>query len=313
MPALGPTTYNQFTTGVSTPAGTLPIPLYLKSLADLFITEVDSVEDWIPRAFKVSNTDMIQETSQGFAGLTDFHDWDGESGQRLQNIDMMYATTLVQKFWRDGIAFSWKFMKFLQYREVMADMVSSLAKQAQITRQKFAFSYLNEGFTTVWNATDNVYFFSAAHKLLNGLTCSNLTTGALSVTSLQTAVNLLENTKDDRGNKMNYKAAELWVPTDMQFIADEVLGHAGWRPDTGNNTPNALAKKGIKPVVCPWLDDSHAWFVKAADTKTICKVSQPLEQTMYKDNNLKSTIHDAIFGFQVGAKDWRGWVGSTGV
>lgn len=313
MPLTGPTTYNQFTTGISTPAGTLPIPLYLKSLNDLFITEVDTVEDWIPRLFKVSDTDLIQDTSQGFAGLTDFRDWSGESGQNLQNISMRYATTLVQRFWRDGVAFSWKFMKFIQYREIMAEMVSSLAKQAQITRQKYAFSFLNNGFSgTYWNATDASYLFSATHHLLSGNTYSNLITGALSVSNLQTAINLLEMTPDDQNNRMNYKGAELWVGTSLQFVAQEVLGKPEWRPDTGNNTPNALAKKGIQLVVCPWITDTDSWFVKAANTKLIAKVSQPLAQRMYKDDNQMSTIHDAYFGLAVGAKDWRGIVGSTG-
>jgi hypothetical protein len=311
--ATGGNTFN------SLPHNTLTASAYVKYLQEVFMEQTKKVNDDAAMAFHTKTTDTLTSYAHTFAGIGSYNAWDGETPLAAQAFTPKNFITMTQVFYRTGLALTWKLLKYLQYREVITEAIAGLGVAGKYDMQTHAFSFLNTGFnadtTNPWYSVEAKAFFSATHGLSNGSTYSNLATGALSVTTLQNACVLLRKTPDEQGRIMGIQPRRLWVAPDQEFTAHEILAK-GYRmkPDTANNTPNALNDlTSIEVKTCEHITSSTAWFLQGDEYKTILEVSQPLSQTQYKDDTIRGIVHEAIFAQQVGARSWRGWVGSTGL
>jgi phage major head subunit gpT-like protein len=302
---------------MSTTYASLPVGVFTKTLKDVFLNEAGKVTNYIDRLYEVTRTDLIQNTYQSFAGLGPANTWNGEETISFETIQARYQTTITQIFYRKGVKFTWKMKKYEQYG-LMRDMISSLARAMAQTKQIYAISFFNQQLAggvsnAPWNATEGKFLFDSGHPLATGGTYDNLISGALSVTTLQAAIATLFKTPDDQGNVMGIRPTRLWVAPDGYANAVEVVNKGvGLRSDTEKNTKNFFDEYGIEVTACEYLTDTDGWFLQGDYNKAICEVSANLEQSQWTDNDDKSTIHDAIFALNVGALDWRGWVGSKG-
>jgi|GEM_PF-2449458 len=302
---------------MSTTYASLPVGVFTRTLKDVFLNEAGKIANYIDKLYDVTRTDLIQNTYQSFAGLGPANTWTGEETISYDTIQARYQTIITQIFYRKGVKITWKMKKYEQYG-LMRDMISSLARAMAQTKQIYAISFFNQqlagGVTnTPWNATEGKFLFDTGHPLANGGTYDNLILGALSVTTLQTAIATLFKTPDDQGNVMGIRPVRLWVAPDGYANAVEVVNKGvGLRSDTEKNTKNFFDEYGIEVTACEYLTDTDGWFLQGDYNKAICEISADLEQSQWTDNDDKSTIHDAIFALNVGALDWRGWVGSQG-
>ena len=301
---------------MATVYSSVPIGVFTKTLKDVFMNEANKIPNFIGKLYDVSRTNLIQNKYQSFAGLGVSNPWSGEETITYDTITTRYETTLSQVFYRKGVKYSWKMKKYEQYG-LMTDMITSLARAMAQTKQIFALAFFNEQLAgtsgNYWNATAAKYLFSATHALATGSTTSNIVSGALAVTTLQSAIATLFKTPDDQGNVMGIRPKTLWVAPDGYANAIEVVNSGvGLRSDTAENVKNYFDQYGIAVEQCQYLTDTDGWFLQGDYTKTLCEISADLEQSQWVDNDDKGTIHDAIFALQVGALDWRGWVGSTG-
>ena len=120
----------------------------------------------------------------------------------------------------------------------MQQFVQELGSSARETLELLTHDIINSG-TGTTNHTDGnaVAIFGSAKTLLRGGTWSNLLAPAadLSATSLQTALQNFENTRDDSGKIQVIRARWIWVAPANEWKARELLNSA-FDPESANNS-----------------------------------------------------------------------------
>lgn len=149
--------------------------------------------------------------------------------------------------------------------DVRAEMVREFGRMARVTQDINGFALFRNAFTT--NLTpDGVAWISASHVLMNGGTASNLVTGALTPTTLNTAMVRLMEQKNNRGVILGNTAAYLVVPPALLKTAIEIT-QSVLVPDSANNAVNVFKSPlGIEVVTSPYLGaaaggSDTAWFL----------------------------------------------------
>jgi len=202
---------------------------------------------------------------------------------------------------------------------VWAEDVRDFASKAKDTQDYNAFRVFRNGFTTELTA-DGVAFFSASHTLIGGGTQSNLVTGALSPTTLNTAmVNLLEQ-KDQSGVIRGSSPSVLLVPPALWKHAREITDSA-LISDSGNNNVNVYRSAlGITVWTSHWLGavaggSDTAWFLLAKRHGVTRLIRQGLETALtdWRYSNNLTYRYQANFREEVFVADYAGAVGSTGL
>jgi phage major head subunit gpT-like protein len=150
----------------------------------------------------------------------------------------------------------------------MGDMSKALGRSARETMEVLVHDVFNG---TTKTAGDAVAIFSSSHTRLGGGTWSNdaAVPASLSVTSLRSAIQALENTTTDRSLQQVIKPSKLLVPPALEWTARELLNSA-YDPETGNNSINPLQTRNLQLVVDPFLTSSTAWFLIADQNPIIC-------------------------------------------
>ena len=147
----------------------------------------------------------------------------------------------------------------------MSSITRELGTSSRETLNLLVFDIFNSGTTTnTHSAGDGLAIFSASHTLLRGGTWSNLLSPAadLSATTLQTALDLMENLKDDTGKFMRLKAKSVLVNPSNAWKLKELLNSA-YDPETANNSVNILKERNLTPMVTPYYTDTDAFTLMA--------------------------------------------------
>ena len=140
-----------------------------------------------------------------------------------------------------------------------------LGSSARETLNVLTFDIYNNGTaTTNHTGGDALALFSNAHTQLRGGTWSNLITPAadLSATSLQTAIQNYENTKDDTGKWQNARAKWILVNPANEWKARELL-QSTYDPESPNNAVNTLRSRNLQLIVSPYYTDTDAFTLIA--------------------------------------------------
>lgn len=202
---------------------------------------------------------------------------------------------------------------------VWSRSVSDFAMKARVTQDSNAFATYRGAFTTTLTA-DGQAWISATHLLLNGATYSNLVTGALSPTTLNTAIIALRQQPDQAGVILGNVPAYLVVPSALFKHATEITDSA-LIADSGNNNVNVYRSAyGITIYTSPYLDavaggSDTAWFLLARNHCVTRIIRQGL-QTFLRDwgySNNRTYFYQANFREVVYVADYIGSVGSTGL
>lgn len=196
--------------------------------------------------------------------------------------------------------------------------VSDLALKARVTQDQNAFGVFRNGFTTTLTA-DGAAWISASHTLLNGQTYSNIITGALSPTTLNTAIVALRQQVDQSGVILGNVPSMLVVPSALFKHATEITDSA-LIADSGNNNINVFRSAyGITIYTSPYLDavaggSDTAWFLLAKNHCVTRIIRQGVETFLrnwgYSDN--RTYFYQANFREVVYVPDYIGAVGSLG-
>jgi hypothetical protein len=167
-------------------------------------------------------------------------------------------------------ALGYKITEKLQDWELYGQIMKfeqGLREAAEYDTQTFGFALLNNATnTTVSAGFDGLALASTAHTRLDGgATQANrpTTLGALSVSTLQTALTQFNKWNNDRGRPIVTRATTLVVPPDLEFSAHEILD-SQMRPDTANDTINVLNRYGLKVHVSRYLSSSTFWCLLGA-------------------------------------------------
>lgn len=256
----------------------------------------------------VMPSDMAYDEDQVVAGL-------GLARAKPENEQITYDDPIqggTKRYLHTTYALGWQVtMEMIQDDKynMMSKIPAELVKSCRQTWEQLGANVLIQGGSTITTA-DGVSLFNTAHPLLGGGTYANrLTTlSDLSVTSLQDIIILFENMVNERGLRMLLSPKKLWLPPEMQFVAQEVL-QSQYKPYTGTNEVNSVQGR-LEPAVLHFLSTTTGWYVSCGDDD--CNNvkfkwrAKPTSDTI-DDFETKGTKHSVIFRASAGATDWRGW------
>ena len=191
-------------------------------------------------------------------------------------------------------------------------LAKHLGKSMRETQEIKCANVLNRAFNSAYTGPDGVSLINASHPGI-GTTYSNITTGTLSQTTLETLLQNIRNAVDPRGKKIGLKAERLVVPPALEMTA-KVLLKSALRAGTGNNDINpVIGSIADNPAVLSRLTSNTAWFIKTDAMQGLQFVDRtPLEKTMEGDFETNSMRYKSMERYQVGWTDPRGCFGASG-
>lgn len=197
-------------------------------------------------------------------------------------------------------------------------MVQKFAQNARSTRDQTAFGIYRNAFTTTLTA-DGVALVSASHVTIADGTVSNIVSGALTPTTLNTAiVSLLQQTSQD-GVIMGQQPAFLLVASANYKNALEITGSA-LVSNSANNAINVYSSTyNISVWQSPYLSAAQggsdtAWFLLSRNhgvTRYIRQeITTDLVDYVFTSNN--NYIYKGMYREIYGVTDYVGVVGALG-
>jgi hypothetical protein len=192
--------------------------------------------------------------------------------------------------------------------------IAELGKAAGYTKDLRFWDVINSGTLAVRIGVDGLPLFSAVHPLFGVIagTQSNIVTGALSKSTLQTACDRFWYLQNDKGVPVISKPTTLWVPYQQRWKAKELLKSA-LDPDTGNNAINTMYDEGITYKVGHFLTDPYACYLVGTEHDVRFINRREAQFMSYDDPNTRSSIFKGDMRFTTTFFDWRGVVKITGV
>ena len=192
------------------------------------------------------------------------------------------------------------------------DLMSAVADDQEV----FGLGILNNGFvTTDDTGFDGLALFSTAHTRLDaGANQANrpATDVALSLSALHDAIITFRNWRNDRGRPFMASPKLLVIPPDLMMVADELLSSA-LKPDSADNTINAVTRFGLQFKVVDYLTSTTAWFLLGEnhDLNFLWRFRpQSGSETEFDTDIIKRKVR---LGYSKGFGEWRNTYGTTGV
>jgi len=201
-----------------------------------------------------------------------------------------------------------------------------LARAMANTKQVKAADVFNNGFSASYLGGDGVALFSASHPTMTGNQSNIIGSSDLSESSLETGLIAISKVKDDRGILIGAQAVSLHVPTDLVFVADQILNSTmsttiGVNPTdttvgaTNLNDINSIRNQGMVPkgfFVNRRFTDTNNWFLKTdVPNGTKMFVRAPLATKMEEDFDTGNLRFKARERYSFGWSDWRGFFGAN--
>jgi len=201
-----------------------------------------------------------------------------------------------------------------------------LARAMANTKQVKAADVFNNGFSASYLGGDGVALFSASHPTMTGNQSNIIGSSDLSESSLETGLIAISKVKDDRGILIGAQAVSLHVPTDLVFVADQILNSTmsttiGVNPSdatvgaTNVNDINSIRNQGMVPkgfFVNRRFTDTNNWFLKTdVPNGTKMFVRAPLATKMEEDFDTGNLRFKARERYSFGWSDWRGFFGAN--
>jgi len=202
---------------------------------------------------------------------------------------------------------------------IIKRMPSALSRSAHQTEEVNTWSVLNNAFSTAQLGLDRQPLCSLAHPNVaagpgSGPYSNRLATDAdLSITSLQSMLELMETTTDDRDMPILLRPKLLVIPYSLKWMAKELL-ESEHKPHTADNEINALKGEGLSYMVAHYLTSTSAWFLLTDKEEHYLRFFW--REALSFDNDDDFDTGDAKFKaymrFTCGFSGWRGIAGTPG-
>lgn len=192
---------------------------------------------------------------------------------------------------------------------------AELGKAVAYTREYKFWDIFNAGFvTTTRTGIDSAALF-ASHTLLGGGTYANYaaTAGALSMTTLQSGLNVFAKMVKENSVPCPTRAKLLIVPPELRFTAEK-LTKSEYNPENANNEKNYDEVTSLQFMVVPYLSSTTAWFLAADkpkhDLRFIWRM-QP-ETSAQDDFSTSTALFKVMCRFNATFVNYRGVYGNAG-
>lgn len=196
------------------------------------------------------------------------------------------------------------------------DRSKLLARSMAETKEIVHANIFNRGFDSNFLGGDGVELFSAAHPTAVGNQSNLLAVAAdFSELALEDMLIQMADNKNSRGLRFPLQGKKLIIRHELMFEVERVL-KSTLRSGTANNDLNALKSMGVLPegwVVCHYLTDADAWFVKTnADNGLLSFERRKLKFTQDNDFDTSNAKAKATERYIPDWNDWRGVYGTPG-
>lgn len=184
----------------------------------------------------------------------------------------------------------------------------ALGRSMRTTKNITVWSIFNNAFGTE-TTPDGVSVFNNAHPLIEGGTFDNLVSADLSITSLETAINIFDDMVDQRGLPIDIEPANLLHPPELRWLVGEIL-KSPERPDTGNRAIN-IVQNILQPVMVKYLTGDDDWFVGITPSGWGPTLFNRRNLTTSSDTDF-DTGNGKTKSSQRHSQGWTTWVGHVG-
>lgn len=228
-----------------------------------------------------------------------------------------YKTRLTNVVWALGWMASREEIEDNQYESRAARRSRNLAYSMAQSKEIVHAAHFNNGFSSSYLGGDGVALFSASHPTLAGLKANKPTVSAdLSEAALEDERINIRLMTNSRGLKMYFRAKELVVPPQLEFVATRLL-KSEKQPGTANNDVNANKAVSMSGGFSVWdyLTDAKAWFLMVDNVPEGMVTLQRRKLEMDQDNDwdTENAKAKATERYISGWVDWRAVRGIQGV
>lgn len=280
-------------------------------LAQVFFNEFQRYAPEYDKICNVSDSKKQFEETLQVVGLGIMNSKAEGVGVSYEDISQGYKQTYTHTTYAKAIRITKEMYEDDMYG-VMKDLTSALARSAYQRIEVESANVLNNAFTGTAGA-DGASLISAAHTLSIGGTQSNALAAHadLSAASLQEAIQVIEDTQDEKGLNVALRPKLLVCTTGNQWTGHELL-KSMYKPGTTDNEVNALLEKNIQYTVNHYLTDADSWFLLADEHKVNFFWRRKPEFFKGNDFDTQDAKFQAAMRFSVGFSDFRGVTGDTG-
>jgi phage major head subunit gpT-like protein len=219
-------------------------------------------------------------------------------------------------------------------------LTESLAKSGRDTIEYYAWAVLNNAFTTSGTGStcwDALAVCANNHSTLkSATTINNYSTSSLSTTSLQAAFDYFDLLVDEAGMPLLMKPKHLIIPSQLKWVANDLLKATGrvWdfaaadinrgaiEAGTTKGYPAADMTNTLNPrngIVDDWsvfathyLTDTNSWFVLGDNYDLRLYFKRRMNVEQFDDFKTGNRIVKSTGRFTAFCNDYKGIYGSTG-
>lgn len=266
------------------------------------------------QVFNVRDSDRAYEEILGMVGLGLFKVKPEGEPVNYDRFTQGFSKRFAHDTYANGYQVTWEAAED-DLDGVVREATPELAESARRSIEISAYDDLNNAFTSNVTGMDGVSFINAAHPAAfpGGGTFSNLISGDLAQGTLEAALNIFDDMRNDRGLLIGMTPKNLIIPTELRWLAHELL-RSQLRSDTANNAANALTLVGLQPMVIKYLTNAENWFVSSApsDHRLMFYWRKEPFSKNYMDPETLNLKVQMLYRMSHGVADYRGWVGGQG-
>lgn len=233
----------------------------------------------------------------------------GEMGQR-------YVTNYINKYVALGFIITRQAIKDNLYKSSFPMQAKALKDSLMQKKEVLGASVLNNGFSASFPIGDGQPVFSTAHPIDGGTVANTFTVQAdLNETSLETAINGIQQFRDAAGLIVRVQPTKLIVPTNNQWTATRLL-ESQFRTGTANNDISAVYNSAAVPQgsrTNQFLTDQNSWFLMTDCSNGFKHYErEAMETDVITDFDTSNLKAKAIERYSFGVSNFRAAWGSSG-
>ncbi len=187
-----------------------------------------------------------------------------------------------------------------KYPELVRQYSQSLGNSMRFTKETICANILNRAFNSNYVGADGIELGSSLHKWSKGGTYGNelATPADLSELAAEQAIVMIQDFRDDAGNRIGAQAQSIIIPIQLQHEAARIFGNQ-MQYNTAENNINAMSKNGDLPggiIRMNYLTNPKAWFMKTSVPNGLMfyqrKAVQLNDDTDFNSKNYRYSAHE---------------------
>lgn len=287
---------------------------FLEAVVEEKYDEYDSVVEKIFNVKDMQNG--ISQTTQ-VSGLSSA----GEVGEgeeiRQDRVYQGFSKTYLARKFGIMMAISQESIDDQKYDSISKN-AAKLGRAVRMALEIDGINVFNNAFSTA--GLDGKTLCATDHPLLapGAGACSNrlAVDSDLSTTTMKDMITLFKKQLDTAGNKIQIRPETLLVPSELEYLAFEIL-RSTYLPGGSDNSISSIGPNGlfkIQPMCSEFLTDNDAWFLIGSKADHELKQYWAKRPTIGQEMDFKTDVAlmRIIARWDVGYSDWRAVCGTPG-